>query len=647
MLIRPYFKFAVANLYIIPSSKATKAQKAKKGKEREVGSSSAQDNQTLTLDELNSGSEASTVETTRSTGRVTANSQRAGLDPGIPTVYREAASRVERAAEKARQSLSSYGNSLNEVQGIATALQKSLRAKTKKGRKSKRVQKMDASILDPEITANVEAMPSGQAFPPSYAKNRPHYEKSQILDYLIQCEEVMAINGVTTDRVKKMILVYYLSYTEKQVWTQMSKYRTGTYQEFKDQILSFHPQALKQAKGDLARLKIVCAPYKDLQRKDYDALIEFHLLFRNKAKKLGSLVSNRELAETYLTALHESFREQVLDAIARDNEGDKDCLLVRGDTPLSWEKYLDKAEVLANARKQFTEDFNFDKGGGSVLPKPFSFASPSGAALRASEAPRSHEPASVPAKQEVDEDRLLQRFHSMLNEKFNEYEDRNERFMSDMRNTKDKMEIMLKNPHNFMLNQQNRPSRPIPNPSQRQPVCFYCNQPGHYMGTCVAREAHIKAGKVQQRHDGLYTADGKRLFQNEHESMREYVDKYVAGAVQNVQNVYEDEYSRHQYNYNAYEPEPVTREDIRQLQAAIEGLSHKASSLRTPLPSQNQQFVQNQEDSSLNQLKREQERMSRVMSQLVDSLEDLKGRGQSQFVTTRTTGASEEDFQDD
>ena len=37
----------------------------------------------------------------------------------------------------------------------------------------------------------------------------------------------------------------------------------------------------------------------------------------------------------------------------------------------------------------------------------------------------------------------------MLNEKFNEYEDRNERFMSDMRNTKDKMEIMLKNPHKF------------------------------------------------------------------------------------------------------------------------------------------------------------------------------------------------------
>ena len=62
VLIRPYFKFAVANLYIIPSSKATKAQKAKKGKEREVGSSSAQDNQTLTLDELNSGSEAGTVD---------------------------------------------------------------------------------------------------------------------------------------------------------------------------------------------------------------------------------------------------------------------------------------------------------------------------------------------------------------------------------------------------------------------------------------------------------------------------------------------------------------------------------------------------------------------------------------------------------
>ncbi|KAJ2934717.1 hypothetical protein H1R20_g2383, partial [Candolleomyces eurysporus] len=506
---------------------------------------------------------------------------------------------------------------------------------------------MDPSILDPTATENVEAMPSGQNFPPSYAKNRPHYEKSQILDYLAQCEEVMAINKVETDRVKKMILVYYLSYTEKQVWTQMSKYKTGTYEEFKEQVLSFHPQALKQAKGDLARLKLVCAPYKELQRRDYDALIEFHLLFRNEAKKLGKLVSNRELAETYLTALHEAFREQVLDAIARDNEATQDRLLVRGDEPLSWEKYLDKAEVLANSRKQFTEDFNFDKAGGSVLPKPFSFVNPTGTAPRASEAPKPQELSSAPVKQEVNEDRLLQRFHTMLNEKFNEYEDRNERFMSDMRNTKDKMEIMLKNPHNFMLNQQNRPSRPIPNPSQRQPVCFYCNQPGHYMGTCVAREAHMKAGKIQQRHDGLYTADGKRLFQNEHESMREYVDKYVAGTVQNVQNVYDDEYSRSQFNYNSYEAEPVTRDDIRQLQAAIESLTHKNPSSRTPLPSQTQQFVQNQEESGLNQLRREQERMSRVMAQLVDSLEDLKGRNQSQFVTTRATGNSEEDFQDD
>ncbi|RXW13246.1 hypothetical protein EST38_g12607 [Candolleomyces aberdarensis] len=505
---------------------------------------------------------------------------------------------------------------------------------------------MDTTILDPEITENVESMPSGQNFPPSYAKNRPHYEKSQILDYLAQCEEVMTINKVATDRVKKMILVYYLSYTEKQVWTQMSKYKLGTYDEFKEQVLSFHPQALKQAKGDLARLKLVCAPYKDLQRRDYDALIEFHLLFRNEAKKLGNLISNRELAETYLTALHEAFREQVLDAIARDNE-DKNQPLVRGDEPLSWEKYLDKAEVLANARKQFAEDFNFDKTGGSVLPKPFSFVSPMGTNVRASEAPKPQERSSTPVKQEVDEDRLLQRFHSMLNEKFNEYEDRNERFISDMRNTKDKMEIMLKNPHNFMVNQQSRPSRPIQNPSQRQPVCFYCNQPGHYMGTCVAREAHIKAGKVQQRHDGLYTSDGKRLFQNEHESMREYVDKYVVGTVQNVQNVYDDEYSRNQFNYNAYEAEAVTREDIRQLQAAIESLTHKNSSARTPLPSQTQQFVQNQEESSLNQIRREQERMSRVMSQLADTLEDLKGRGQSQFVTTRTNGNSEEDFQDD
>ena len=511
---------------------------------------------------------------------------------------------------------------------------------------------MDNSILDPSSTEEgLEKMPTGSSFPPSYAKNRPFYEKTNILDYLAQCEEVMAINHVETDRVKKMILVYYLSFSERQVWEQMSQYKLGTYAEFKNQILSFHPQAMKQAKGDLARLRLVCAPYKNVQRKDYDALIEFNLLFRNEANKLGTLVSNRELAETYLGTLEEGFRDQVLDALARDNEKNKDQELVRGDNPLDWSKYLDKAEKLANARRQFAEDFDFEKGIAGLLPKPFSFANLPAQTPRAPEAAKSQErPSGTPVKQELDEDRLLQRFHSMLNEKFNEYEDKNERFFSDMRNTKDRMEIMLKNPHNFMLNQQNRPPprNPVPNQSQRPLVCFYCNQPGHYMGNCLAREAHLKAGKIQVRQDGLYTPDGKRLFQNEHESMREYVDKYVAGAVQNVQGVYDDEYSRNQFNYNSYEPEVVTRDDIRQLQAAIEQLSTKPSSSRVPLPSQTQQFVQNQDESSLNQLRREQERMSRVMSQMVDTLEDLKGRNHQQFVNTRTNAAaSEEDFHED
>ena len=228
---------------------------------------------------------------------------------------------------------------------------------------------MDHTNLDPFSDAEgVEKMPTGNSFPPSYAKNRPHYEKSQVLDYLAQCEEVMLLNNVQTDRVKKKILVYYLSYGERQVWEQMSKYKTGTYAEFRDQVLSFHPQAQKQAKGNLTRLKLVCAPYMNLQRRDFDALVEFHLMFRHEAKKLeGTIVSNRELAEIYLGALEEGFRDQVLDAMARDNEGEVMKSLVRGTEPLAWDKYLEKAEVLANVRKQFSEGFNFERSGTSIL----------------------------------------------------------------------------------------------------------------------------------------------------------------------------------------------------------------------------------------------------------------------------------------
>lgn len=509
-------------------------------------------------------------------------------------------------------------------------------------------------ILDPDVMdgEGLEAMPSGKSFPPNYATNRPRYEKSRILDYTQECEEVMLLNNVQSDRIKKKILCYYLSYSERQVWRQMPMYKAGTYEQFKNEVLSFHPSAMKQAKGDISHLRLVCVPYTNIKRKDYDSLIEFHLLFRHEAGKLeATIVSNRELAELYLGTLDEDFRDQVLEALSQSTGATQTTELVRGKEPLSWEKYLEKAEVLANARKQFSDGFNFERQTGGVLPKPFSFANRTEAISAVAGPSVNRESAPPPVvKKEIDEDRLLQRFHSMLNEKFNEYDHKNERFFDEVRNTKDKMEIMLRNPHNFTLNQQSRPQRPPPmqNPSSRTPSCFYCNQPGHYMTNCLARDAHLQAGKIQIRPDGVFTADGKRLYQNERESMREFVDKYVVGTAQNMQGMYDDEYSRQQYNYNYVpEPESAIREEIRQLHAAIENLSHKPSSSRSPLPPQTQQFVQHQEsDSGWNQVRREQERMSRVMSQMAEALDDIKGR--NQFVATRTSSNSfDEDFRED
>ncbi|RXW15748.1 hypothetical protein EST38_g10106 [Candolleomyces aberdarensis] len=269
-----------------------------------------------------------------------------------------------------------------------------------------------ADTLDPEVTtgAGLGKMPTGKQFPPNYASNCPRYEKSRILDYIQECEEVMTQSKVNTDRIRKKILCYYLSYSERQVWMQMEKYRTGTYQQFKDQVLGFHPEALRQAKGDISHLRIVCVPFVGTKRKHYDSLIEFHLKFRHEAGKLETMiVSNRELAELYLGTLDEDFRDQVLEALALETGNDKEKDLVRGAELLAWGKYLEKAEHLANVRKQFSDGFNFKRHLGSVLPKPFSFANP----MRPSKAPAGpavpKEATPMPVmKKELDEDRLLQ-----------------------------------------------------------------------------------------------------------------------------------------------------------------------------------------------------------------------------------------------
>ena len=324
---------------------------------------------------------------------------------------------------------------------------------------------------------------------------------------------------------------------------------------------------------------------------------------------------------------------------------------MRGETPLNWTRYLEKAESLANSSKQFSDGFNFDKRVPGVLPKPFSFASQGPSA--ATSAPASAPIAAPPAvKQEpVDEDRLLLKFKALLSEKFNEYDARQERLLEDVRSTKERMELMVKHPHNLSAPVQNRPQRglyPVNNQQgpSRPNVCYYCNQPGHFMNDCLPREAHLQAGKIHIRADGIYTADGRRLTPNPRESMRETVDKYVAGPAQNLQSMYDDEFTRQQFSYSyASEPDSQLREEVRQLQAVIEGL--KNSNSRTPLPSQTQQFVQHQkeDDSGINAVRREQEKMNRVLAQLTDTLDELKG-GRAQFVNTRRT-RDDEDFQDD
>ena len=119
--------------------------------------------------------------------------------------------------------------------------------------------------LDPDAVGDgLENMPNGKLFPPNYASHRPRYDRDRILDYIAECEEVMSVNEVKSDRIKKKILCYYLNYSTRQIWQQMAKYKTGTYQQFKDEVMSFHPEALRQAKGDLANLRIVCGPFMNL-----------------------------------------------------------------------------------------------------------------------------------------------------------------------------------------------------------------------------------------------------------------------------------------------------------------------------------------------------------------------------------------------
>ena len=396
--------------------------------------------------------------------------------------------------------------------------------------------------LDPSVE-NAENLPlphGKKTFPTVYSNNRPQYNEMRpedVLEYFRACEDVMALNDITTDRQKKMTVVHFLDRNARELWTSHPEYKSGTYQAFKNKILLYHPGAQQAVRGSVSQLKRVCIQYQNLDLGDVGNVLMFSLKFRNEAAKLnGEVMGRRELVESYLGSFTWSARERIHEAVlklvsqAGPTELSRDA---HGEILVPYDWWIKAAEELAMQTQRFLSGYNFSNpgvinipsgvlGAGSSIKLEPSVPSVPKAPAISTWAPPVH------IKQEFEasalEQKILEGVSAILEKKLHERDVFLEKQLEEVRHVKDKMDILTRQPHNFAVaTQQTRPSsnggmgsgNRAPYQGQQQggsnQVCWYCHKTGHFVMECYVRQNHINEGVIRVTKDGTFYRDGTKL----------------------------------------------------------------------------------------------------------------------------------------
>ena len=519
--------------------------------------------------------------------------------------------------------------------------------------------------LDPDVEAEGVSMPSDpKTFPPTYASNRPRYDADRpvtILDYIKGCEEVIGACKVTDERIKKRILTHYLDLTTQASWKGLSKWKTGTYAEFKAEVLSYHPAALREQRGGIIQLLAVCDQYRPVNLSQHNELLQFLMKFRAEARKVEQGdVGNREIVNAFMGALGETLRDKIWERLAFEGSVDE-----RGEMKIKYDKLIELAENIARTRTFFHERFGEQsQNQGRALYQPDLLGQQRGrqgeawdaevreaeraiAKMRESAAPsKMAVPPPVQIKREFDIEAFTQKVETMIDKKLQAHTDSLQGIVEDVKMTKDRLDILSRNPHNFSVSTQSRPPR-APNPYNQSgnQGCFYCLEPGHYAGSCLHKAKHVSEGRIKDDPSGTYFPNGQRLMNRHGESPKEAVERMTqAKAAQNLQS-YDDWEPVSQYQLGVgHETEQwATREDIKRLTSMVAQLAvaspHNNSRPPNPAPPPRVERNESQSWDGMQQLLVEQQRTNRMMEQF------LANATSSQYVATRSSPQEDaEDF---
>lgn len=116
-----------------------------------------------------------------------------------------------------------------------------------------------------------------------FDKNWPE----ELLRY-IEVEKELSHIGVVDDQEKKNWLRYYADQHTSDEWTVLEAYPLdgGSFNEFKEELVSHYPEATDSFEGSITRLDHLCAKLMPLTNEHLSVLLEFIRGFKFEGRKL-------------------------------------------------------------------------------------------------------------------------------------------------------------------------------------------------------------------------------------------------------------------------------------------------------------------------------------------------------------------------
>lgn len=164
-------------------------------------------------------------------------------------------------------------------------------------------------------------MPSSTTLPRPNARDAPKFDgesPDNLRRFIKQMEDLYTECSVSTDDEKKNLLGKYADARTEEEWQAFDSYTSGSWNEYKAEILENYPSAALAEEGSLVHLEKIQKANRDIYPEDVEGFMSLKRKFTAEAQKLVKdppLISNRELVERFLGCLSKDFQEQVVNGL--------------------------------------------------------------------------------------------------------------------------------------------------------------------------------------------------------------------------------------------------------------------------------------------------------------------------------------------